>query len=168
MEAADGASVARLVRGVLFLSRFPERAVAVFEQIICMMWWRWRGQAGAGLGALRAPAVRNVCSRLRCGGLSPRCCDGASVDGAVVSRCVVVLLLSRWVVGGGSRNSEGVAGLQWRVVRAWATRQPLRCGVSGGGILRAAPVTATMSTAMFLAVLPAPPPVLCRNSSYCY
>ena len=62
MEVADAASVARLVRGVLFLSRFPERAVVVFEQIICMLWRRWRGQAGAGLGSLRAPAVRNVVS----------------------------------------------------------------------------------------------------------
>ena len=61
MEAADEASVARLVRGVcVLLSRCAERTIVVFALVMCMLLRRWRGQAGAGLGELRTPAVRNL------------------------------------------------------------------------------------------------------------
>ena len=38
----------------------PERAVAVLLLVTCMLVCWWSGQAGAGLGALRSPAVRNL------------------------------------------------------------------------------------------------------------
>ena len=44
----------------MLLSRYPERMLAVFVSVICMLVWWWRGQAGAGLGELRTPAVRNL------------------------------------------------------------------------------------------------------------
>ena len=56
-EAADAASVTRLVRGAL-LSPSSERAVVVFVLIMRMLLRCWRGQADAGLGALRTPTVR--------------------------------------------------------------------------------------------------------------
>ena len=60
VEAADAASMARLVRGV-----YCCRAVAVLVLAKCMLLlWRWRGQAGAGLGALRSPAVRKLLALL--------------------------------------------------------------------------------------------------------
>ena len=41
VEAADAASVARLVRGRVLLSRCPERTVAVSVSVMCMLVWRW-------------------------------------------------------------------------------------------------------------------------------
>ena len=60
VETADAASVARLVRGVILLSHCAERAVVLYVLVSGLMWRWWRGQAGAGLGTLRSPAVRNV------------------------------------------------------------------------------------------------------------
>ena len=59
LEAADAASVARLVRGVCCCGGTLERVVVVFGLVMCMLLWWWHGQAGAGLRELRAPAVRN-------------------------------------------------------------------------------------------------------------
>ena len=72
----------------MFLTRCADCAVTVYILVKCMvLWWRWRGQADAGLGALRSPAVRcslRVMLRLRRVVLSLRvavtmallCCSG--------------------------------------------------------------------------------------------
>ena len=60
LEAADVASVARLVRGSWHASAFGMRELLVF--VVLMSWlslW-WVAQALAGLGELRTPAVRNM------------------------------------------------------------------------------------------------------------
>ena len=59
VEAADVASVARLVRGV---RSTLECVVGIFARIICMLWQRWHGQAAVGLGELRSPAVSTTTS----------------------------------------------------------------------------------------------------------
>jgi len=57
VEAADAASVARLVRGVC-CCQVTQNAL-LLSSFWLMLVWCLCGQAGAGLGELRSPAVRN-------------------------------------------------------------------------------------------------------------
>ena len=56
VEVADAASMARLVRGVYCCGVAGNTPLVV---VMCTLVWCWRGQASAGLGALRSPAVGN-------------------------------------------------------------------------------------------------------------
>ena len=65
VEAADAASLARLVRGVFVVVVVVSgrgSVAAVFVATMCVLLWWWRDQASVGLGALRSPAVRKVAS----------------------------------------------------------------------------------------------------------
>ena len=62
LEAADAASVARLVRG---MCSCPSCCMYTDNVSMCMLRRWWRGQAAAGLLQLRTPAVRHrTCSLL--------------------------------------------------------------------------------------------------------
>ena len=85
----------------MLLSRCPERIVPVFVLVICMLVWWWRGQAGAGLGELRSPAVRNLTASLCCYGvLSWRCREGASTGTitplTVESYMIITVMCVKW------------------------------------------------------------------------
>ena len=60
VEAADAASVARLVRGVCYCHAARNAPLLCLYRSYVCWWWCWRGQTGAGLGALRSPAVGKV------------------------------------------------------------------------------------------------------------
>ena len=59
VEAADTASVARLVRGVCCfrVTLNAPLLCVVLVMYVLLWWWCWRGQAVAGLGGLRTPVV---------------------------------------------------------------------------------------------------------------
>ena len=65
-----------------------------------MLLWRWRGQACAGLGELRTPAVR--CWLVGCGRLSWRCCDSAPsgmvTPSVLESYWMIVVMCVKWRV----------------------------------------------------------------------